>query len=102
MRPNLSVANLASALAVIGTSAMISACGAAPPSGPVEGKEVVPATGTGTGTVTDPAENKCGAGNSCGAGKGGASCGGAGGCGASKSTPSTQHSQPATDKPDAG
>lgn len=59
MRPNLSVESIAGALAVLGTSVLISACGgdAPKPNTPVNATEVTPTSGE----TAKPAEAHCGA-----------------------------------------
>src|SRR5688572_28786673 len=92
MRPNLSVEKIAGALAVLGASVLITACGGdeKKPNTPVNGSEVSPTSSAGGGDghcgadkSHKPGEASCGAkggSGSCGAGKGAA-----GSCGAGKS-----------------
>src|SRR5262245_39497257 len=83
MRPNLSVEKIAGALAVLGTTALISACGGGDKP-PVNANEVAPsgekAGGEGhcgADKTHKPGEASCGGkgAGSCGAGKGAGSCG---------------------------
>jgi len=97
MRPNLSVEKIAGALAVLGTSVMMAACGGDKPANtPVNSNEVKPADGKAAGG----GESHCGADkqhkdgqSSCGGAKAGgsASCGagkgGESGCGAKTGDP---------------
>lgn len=77
MRPNLSIEKISGALAVLGTVAVIQACGdSKPANSPVNGTE------TGTPTEAKPADGHCGAGKehkageaACGAAKAGGDAG---------------------------
>lgn len=71
MRPNLSVENIAGALAVLGTSVLMAACGGGdkPPTSPVNSTE----TPAGAGGEAKPADGHCGAGKDQKSGD--ASCG---------------------------
>ncbi|AKV03036.1 Transcriptional regulator [Labilithrix luteola] len=79
MRPNLSIDKIAGALAVLGTSVLMGACGgeSKPAEAPVSGTEVAPAGEKAgehkAGEANCSADHKGSA--SCGAGKGSASCG---------------------------
>lgn len=65
MRPNLSLQNIASTLAALGTTALVACGGSAPPaSSPVQSNEVAPAGATAT-----PGQASCSAAG-CGANKG--------------------------------
>ncbi|MCW5837465.1 MAG: hypothetical protein KIS78_34045, partial [Labilithrix sp.] len=80
MRPNLSVEKIAGALAVLGTSVVMAACGGGdkPAESPVTSTEAPLAGGE-----AKPGEAGCGAGKG-GEGGCGAHKGGEGGCGANK------------------
>ena len=106
MRPNLSVEKIAGALAVLGTSVLISACGGGdkPSASPVDANEVAP-----TGEKASGGDGHCGAdkqhkegeascaGEKKGDGSCGASKGGAASCGAAKT--GTETAAPADAKP---
>lgn len=109
MRPNLTVEKITGALAVLGTSVLISACGgdAKPPVNasdvPAAGEKAAGDGHCGANKDHKPGESSCGAskagGASCGAGAGGASCGAGKAAGDKPADPTATTTTPAAATP---